>query len=373
MNAMFYLSLIVSLLCNNFLFAQIEAMARAEYFEKYESIAIEEMSKSGVPASILLAQAFIQSESGRHELALAANNHFQTLCTHDWTGDTYRIEVISSQFSMTKCHKKYNTVAASYEDFANKLSRQKKDVNLFSLRPDYKNWAKTIQKMTAPDDTDYTKQIMQVIKKYKLRRYDKLALNTDDNKEIVFEEVSGFEPLPISKKEIVHINRVPAVKTEIGDTPLSIASNYDIPLQKLLEYNDLETSQLSVMEQYIFLQPKRKKRCDSNKLHIVRRHETMYNIAQTNGIRLNTLYNINRMKQGEEPAIGQAIYLCDKRKTPPSKTDQKPILIAPPRLIAPLTRAKTLRRPKIPRVNNGTEIIAPQFIRLSIYSKPSLL
>lgn len=372
---MFYLSLIVSLLCNNFLFAQIEAMARAEYFEKHESIAIEEMSKSGVPASILLAQAFIQSESGRHELALAANNHFQTLCTHDWAGDTYRIEVISSQFSMTKCHKKYNTVAASYEDFANKLSGQKKGANFFdSPRPDYKNWAKTIQKMTAPDDTHYAKQIMQVIKKYKLRRYDTLALkDTENNKEIVFEETSGFEIPPKSKKEIVRINRVPAIKTEIGDTPLSIASKYDIPLQKLLEYNDLESSRLSIMEQYIFLQPKRKKRCDSNKLHIVRRHETMYNIAQANGIRLNMLYNINRMKQGEEPAIGQAIYLCDKRKTPPSKTEQKPILVAPPRLIPPLTKAKTLRRPKVPRVNDGTEIIAPQFIRLSIYSKPSLL
>jgi len=375
MNPNIYFYIVACSLCSHLSFAQPDAMTRVEYIEKHKLITVGEMERSGVCASVLLAHAMLRSMSATDELATSANNHFHLLCTDDWLGTTYHIKDSTRQFVQIKCYKKYRSVEAAYADYVRILTENERTFrSLGNPRLDYKYWASVVQKKEALNRPDYTKQLTQLIKKYKLHQYDKMTVADlgTDNLLIAYQTDDDLPPKH-SEREIITINRLPAIQTQVDDTPLAIARYCDIPLKKLLQYNDLQTSKFRTLEQNVFLRPKRRKRCDVD-IHVVKPNETMYNIAQVYGIRLNTLYKINRMKSDKEPIAGQKIHLCKQRKTAPTQMEAKPRLPLPQwRLITPINRGKApLRRPQVPRVNDGTEIISPQFIRIDIYSESSL-
>ena len=107
------------------------------YIDKYKDLAISEMLKYNIPASITLAQGLLESGAGLSELAVKGNNHFGIKC-HDWLGPT----TYHNDDEMNECFRSYNDVRESYEDHSKFLAKQQRYRRLFDLkRTDYKGWA----------------------------------------------------------------------------------------------------------------------------------------------------------------------------------------------------------------------------------------
>lgn len=141
------------------------------YIEQYHDIAVQEMKRSGIPASILLAQAILLSESGTNSLAIDNNNHFATKCGTGWNSDT--------SFSNTKsdipaiCYKTYADAANSFIDYTNLLMEETTCRPLFRYSYyDYKSWATGLQKCIYSHDNKYAEKLVKIIKKYNLDDLD---------------------------------------------------------------------------------------------------------------------------------------------------------------------------------------------------------
>jgi flagellum-specific peptidoglycan hydrolase FlgJ len=154
--------------------------AQLAYIQKYKDVAIAEMNRGGIPASIILAQAMLESASGSSELAQKANNHFGLKCTPQWTGATFRKkddDRDSTGSLVESCFRRYNNVAESYADHSEFIRDPRKYHRygfLFSLdRTDYKSWARGLQSAGYATSTEYSKQLIRVIEQHRLYQYDR--------------------------------------------------------------------------------------------------------------------------------------------------------------------------------------------------------
>ena len=143
-----------------------------EYIAAYKDLAVTEMNRSGVPASITMSQGILESAYGNSTLALMANNHFGIKCKPDWKGDTYSLGVT--------CYKKYNSIFESFQDHSNHIKSRKWYADLFKLKhTDYKNWAHGLKKAGYAQDPNYAWSLISLIEKYKLNELDKLYVSGD--------------------------------------------------------------------------------------------------------------------------------------------------------------------------------------------------
>jgi flagellum-specific peptidoglycan hydrolase FlgJ len=139
----------------------------SEYIGQFKITAIEEMNRTGVPASITMAQAILESAYGNSMLATNANNHFGLKCKPDWTGETYSIG--------DACYKKYNTVLDSYADHSNHIKSRKWYADLFKLKiTDYKGWSYGLKKDGYAQDPNYAYNLISIIERYKFNKMDSL-------------------------------------------------------------------------------------------------------------------------------------------------------------------------------------------------------
>ncbi len=139
------------------------------YIAKYKDLAILEMKRTGVPASISLAQALIESESGNGLLARKSNNHFGIKCSKRWNGK----KVKHDDDKKNEYFRAYTSVYLSYIDHSNFLKNKKLYANLFKLNIyDYESWAYGLKKAGYATDKNYDKKIILNIKKYNLYVYD---------------------------------------------------------------------------------------------------------------------------------------------------------------------------------------------------------
>lgn len=143
-----------------------------EYIGLFKPIAVKEMNRTGVPASITMAQAILESGYGNSALAIYANNHFGIKCKPDWTGDTYGIG--------ESCYKKYGSALESYEDHSNHIKTRKWYATLFNLETtDYKGWAFGLKKAGYAQDPNYAYRLIQIIELYKFSSLDSLYAPVD--------------------------------------------------------------------------------------------------------------------------------------------------------------------------------------------------
>jgi flagellum-specific peptidoglycan hydrolase FlgJ len=151
--------------------------AQLDYIEKYKGVAIAEMNRGGIPASIILAQAMLESASGSSELARKANNHFGLKCTDEWTGATFgrRDDDRDSQGSIVdSCFRRYNNVAESYADYSEFMREYRRYRFLFDLdRTDYKSWAQGLQSAGYATSTEYSSRLIELIERFRLYQYDR--------------------------------------------------------------------------------------------------------------------------------------------------------------------------------------------------------
>ena len=147
------------------------------YIDTYSSLAVKEMERTGIPASIKLAQAINESGFGQSYLAKKGNNHFGIKCGSSWNGATlYKKDDRYRKGKLVKsCFRKYDSVQESYKAHSNFLQQRERYQSLFNLRnDDYKGWARGLQKAGYATSKTYAKRLIVLIEKYKLYNYDKV-------------------------------------------------------------------------------------------------------------------------------------------------------------------------------------------------------
>ena len=191
------------------------------YISTFKLIAKEEMRKSGIPASITLAQGILESGSGKGRLAVEANNHFGIKC-HDWTGK----KIYHDDDEDQECFRKYKNAETSFKDHSEFLTGRKRYANLFKLKKhDYKGWAKELRRAGYATDKKYPQKLISLIERYELYKID--------------EEVLGK---PYAEEKTMDTNHV-VVK---GDTLYSIATSNNLTVDKLKWINGLKSNEISI-------------------------------------------------------------------------------------------------------------------------------
>jgi len=144
-----------------------------DYIERYRGLAVEEMRRTGVPASITLAQGIYESGAGTSRLATEGNNHFGIKCKKEWTGQT----LLHTDDRPRECFRKYATAEESYRDHSDFLRTRSHYGFLFLLDPlDYNGWAFGLKKAGYATSSTYPKSLLRLIEVYQLHQFDRLAL-----------------------------------------------------------------------------------------------------------------------------------------------------------------------------------------------------
>lgn len=303
-------------------------MTPTEYFNAYKDIAIREMIKTGIPASITLAQGYHESGCGNSKLAYQGNNHFGIKCHKDWQGQSM---AMWDDDPTESCFRVYENAEESYVDHSKFLTERKRYAFLFDYnRADYFQWAHGLKKAGYATDPTYPDKLINTIEKHNLHVYD-LALEpiqpehfqasnstesssflNADNKNYMQRKQSSSTLFSSYKEGMIQVNSLPCVQAKKGATALQIASDYNIPYKSFLIYNDLADGDQLMENQYCFLQPKRARFKGEHQFHLVSEQVTMYEISQLYGISLAALLSKNMMKAGQEPLNGELISLNEQ-------------------------------------------------------------
>ncbi|HMR43069.1 MAG TPA: LysM peptidoglycan-binding domain-containing protein [Saprospiraceae bacterium] len=308
------------------------------YIDRFKDIAISEMERAGVPASIKLAQALLESNAGKSTLARQANNHFGVKCGSDWTGKKYYREDDDYDENgelIKSCFREYRNAEDSYiahSEFLRDPKKEKRYGFLFRLNPfDYRGWSYGLKQAGYATSANYHDKLIYIIETYELFRFDRM--NSTD---ILAGKVPGFGS---SLAGVTLNNDVKLVLAKAGDTPAEIANRTDVKVKCILKYNEglnSPTQKLKENER-VYIQPKRKAYRERKKYHYVQNGETMYDIAQLYGLKMKNLYSRNRLPEGTQPAVGERIKLRGwkvKRNEVPRLTTQVP----PPPPVPPATQ-----------------------------------
>ncbi|MFN0082850.1 MAG: glycoside hydrolase family 73 protein [Ferruginibacter sp.] len=286
-----------------------------EYISTYRNIAIEEMKRSGIPASVTLAQGILETECGNSDLVKKSNNHFGIKCKSTWTGESVK----HTDDAPNECFRKYGRPEDSYKDHSDYLKTSARYASLFQLDPsDYKGWAYGLKKAGYATNPRYPQIVISNIEKYNLQQYDHLTTEEIDNLAITkIVEVQKpaapvFASVDIStiQKSIqlkTKVNGLKAVVAPKGTSLLAIATMADIDMAKLLEYNDLVKDGLLPDEQIIYLEKKPKQ--GNRDYYIALQKETLYDIAQNNAVQLKYLSQFNNMNGTETVQKGTKVKL----------------------------------------------------------------
>jgi LysM repeat protein len=274
-----------------------------QYIDQYKDIAIEQMLRYHIPASITLAQGLFESGAGKSELARKANNHFGIKCSGGWEGRrTYH-----DDDERGECFRVYDSVFDSYEDHSLFLVGKQRYKSLFQLKTtDYKGWAHGLKAAGYATNPQYAQKLIDLIQLYKLDQYDK-AKGYD---KFMAEHTKG-QTDGVALHTIKIFNKNYYLIARRGDTFKSIADEIDISYRKLARYNERDKRDTLEEGEIIWLKKKQTKAPKEykNRPHIVRQGESMYSIAQQYGIRLKNLYKMNKLDPDYQIRVGVKLRL----------------------------------------------------------------
>ena len=327
-----------------------EDTPQKRYISKYADLAVEEMRRSGVPASITLAQGLLESRAGQSDLAVKGNNHFGIKCHSNWNGPKVHIDDDKDN----ECFRKYRTVEQSYRDHSDFLRYRDRYKFLFDLDPkDYEGWAYGLKKAGYATDPAYPKKLIKIIEEYELYKYDKGRKvkpekeekpvkheKLDKNDKVEKQEKPSKpekrhkadktvkspsqleQPKPIKEEKAKNtfsfslsrqkysLNGVPFIYASAGDTYVSIASANNLFQKEILRFNDLDAAEDLLPGTIVYLQPKKKKTVKGLDKHIVESEgETLHSIAQRYAITLKSLCKMNDLPQNHTLRPGDELLL----------------------------------------------------------------
>lgn len=310
-----------------------QKISAEQYIQQFKDIAINEMKRSGVPASITLAQGILESESGNSELVQKSNNHFGIKCKNTWSGE----KVTHDDDENGECFRAYNNAKESYRDHSDFLRNGKRYSGLFELDPvDYAGWARGLKKAGYATNPRYADILIKNIEKYDLQQYTLIALNklpetpvvrADAENPALPVEAAETKPNPENDRAMVEedqynissINKTRCVFARKGTSLLAVANKYNISLSKLMEFNDMAEEGLLAKDQPVFLQKKSK--TGEREYHIVEPDETLFDVSQKNGMQLKYLMEYNGLKTGDGLKAKTKLFLRPGFKKALNNTD----------------------------------------------------
>jgi len=285
---------------------------QGEYINRYKDLAISEMRRSGVPASITLAQGMLESDYGRSRLAVQANNHFGIKCHNGWTGAT----ITHHDDRSNECFRKYRNAEESFYDHSDFLTSTPRYSDLFKLNPtDYKEWARGLRQAGYATNPNYANLLINKIEELELWRYDQVyrgsarasaEINISSPVTTTNAEIKNTNEFVITDRasRVRENNRIQYIIVNERDTRESIEKDFNMLKWELPRYNELDNNFNLQSGQILYLQPKRNKAEAGKNTHNVTNGDSMYSISQQYGIKLKKLYEMNRMREGEEPQAG---------------------------------------------------------------------
>lgn len=334
------------------------------YIAQWAPTAVREMYRSGVPASITLAQGILESRYGLSTLAADGNNHFGIKCHKDWTGK----KQYHDDDEKGECFRVYDSAEESFRDHSDFLRYRDRYKFLFDFETtDYKSWANGLKKAGYATDPGYPGKLIKYIEDYKLYQYDTMPLTETEVLEEKAEEVMGQTVQPEKKKQGVKAskkkakkkaaasddeltgkipesplsleepkiidksqleefkfslsreayskNGVPFVTSVEGETYSSIAARYGLFLKEILKFNDLTAPQELLPGTVVYLQAKKKQSEKGlDKFIVEDDSQSLRDICQRFGVRMSSVQKMNGFDSGYQPGEGDTIVLRGKRR-----------------------------------------------------------
>ncbi len=292
-----------------------EKLTRSDYIEKYAPFAVKEMLISGVPASITLAQGILESGDGNSLLAREAKNHFGIKCHGMWEGKKYYMD----DDTKNECFRVYTSVFDSYRDHSEFLSGRDRYAALFELRrTDYKGWAHGLKKAGYATNPKYPALLIKIIEENDLTKYDRMKSPPKGGKQ-TNEPSPSSKPKPnvansSGKRQMYLRNDTRYIWVMEGDNYKTLERMFQLRERQVQKYNDLGRGATLIPGERIYVQPKRNKNTEHD-YHVVAKGETLRWISQEYAVKLKKLYQYNEFSIGEEPAIGQKVWLRKKKRS----------------------------------------------------------
>lgn len=298
----------------NSLSAQISTQT---YIDTYKDLAIAEMQRTGIPASITLAQGILESANGNSMLAKKANNHFGIKCHSTWTGKT----IHKDDDAKNECFRKYPNAYDSFKDHSDFLTKGQRYAFLFEYpSTDYKKWAKGLKKAGYATSNTYASRLIEIIEKYQLDQYDdpKASRLVQNDKYQSTEPKKTSHRKPKLTKEdyavqlgrkILLNNNVKFIMAKKGDSYPKIIDEFQMLRWELYKYNDVDNGDALKTGTKVYIQPKRNKAERGKNTHTVKNGETLYSISQDYAIKLRKLAKRNDLSPDSDVKEGDILKL----------------------------------------------------------------
>ena len=308
------------------------------YISRYASIAVNEMYRTGVPASITLAQGIIESRSGQSALAVDGNNHFGIKCHNSWRGKT----MLADDDRKNECFRVYDSAEESFRDHSDFLRYRDRYKFLFDFTTtDYKSWAYGLKQAGYATDPSYASKLIQCVEDYNLSRYDRMTvdealaegganaetpLERDEVGEIpdsplkieageLFTGAPGEEYRFSLSRTLYSRNGVPFIYAIEGETYASIAKAYHLFPKEILRFNDVPHGGELHAGDVVYLEPKKSKTVRGLDKYIVGEdEETFHGICQRFAVTEKAIRKLNGLPANYQPREGDEIVLRPESK-----------------------------------------------------------
>lgn len=304
------------------------------YIDTYAPTAVDEMYRSGIPASITLAQGLLESRAGQSELAMYANNHFGIKCHRDWKGEkTHR-----DDDKKHECFRKYRKAAESYRDHSDFIRYRDRYKFLFDYElTDYKSWAYGLKKAGYATDNAYADKLIALIERYNLQRFDTMKpgdlpgekpLPPARRKQQEEERLQGppYPPLKLEEAEKVDVatefsfsldrpvyskNGVNFVYAMEGETYETIAEDFNLFKLEIYRFNEVgKGTRQPRPGEVVYVHAKKDRTARGLDKHIVESdEESLWEIAQRYGVTLKSIYKRNGFSDKYVLAEGDVVKL----------------------------------------------------------------
>lgn len=207
------------------------------YIESYKDVAKDNMVRTGIPASITLGQAILESGAGTGPLSVQANNHFGIKCHNEWTGPSIKY----SDDTEDECFRKYDQPSESFKDHSYFLTSRPRYAELFEFeKDDYRSWAYGLKAAGYATDSKYPDKLIGLIEKYQLNKFDAEVLGKD------------FVPTKtVVSKSIAYNDDVQKYTVIKGDSLYSISKKFNISIEELKRKNNLSDNTISLGQSII--------------------------------------------------------------------------------------------------------------------------
>jgi hypothetical protein len=261
------------------------------YISKYSGLAVDQMKKYGIPASITLAQGLLESDAGRSTLTLRCNNHFGIKCHNDWKGR----KMYHDDDERQECFRCYRNAEESFRDHSLFLVNGARYQSLFKLgTKDYKGWAKGLKAAGYATSPTYATKLIEIIERYGLDRYDGRS--------------GRLKPGQVPHQPLL-VNGQRCVRLREGETLKDIAREYGMQLSLLRRFNEVGRKFTPPVGTLIYLERKKARADKEHRTYVVKKGDSLWSISQQFGVKVSSLTKRNRISDVNPLVAGMTLTL----------------------------------------------------------------